>query len=495
MAEHERTGHKVAVKILNRQKIKSSKMDQKIRREIKILKLFKHPHVIRLYEVIETPKEIFLVMEYVSGGELFDYIVNQGKLDEKEARRFFQQIVSGIEYCHMHRVVHRDLKPENLLLSGTDKHVKIADFGLSNMMHDGSFLKTSCGSPNYAAPEVITGKLYAGPEVDIWSCGVILYALLCGKLPFDEDSISNLFKKIRECKYTFPDHVSQGAKRLIQNILVVDPLKRATIEDIRNDSWFQQDLPDYLQVPPTITKSIETVNESILEEAISKMGENISLEQAITDIQSGEMNDITVAYHLILDHRMKKQIQQLQGSGVRRSTPSVQIKNGNQQEDNPWPDFGASPPVNELTLEIGMNQYGHYLDQGHSPGSPSFTPSSPPRLHQFTIDTKKDPKRRYYDLGLKSSVNPQVLMKAIYKSLKQMGMIWKITGPFNINCKYQNVKAPQSEVIMGLQVYVDSVERKYHVLDIQQLSGNLFLFTDMVTDFVDRLRKEQVVEF
>lgn len=121
-------------------------------------------------------------------------------------------------------VVHRDLKPENLLLD-SDKNIKIADFGLSNMMLDGSFLKTSCGLPNYAAPEVITGKLYAGPEVDVWSCGVILYALLCGKLPFDEETIPSLFKKIRECSHTFPNHVSQLAKDLISKILVVDPVQ------------------------------------------------------------------------------------------------------------------------------------------------------------------------------------------------------------------------------------------------------------------------------
>lgn len=129
-----------------------------------------------------------MIMEYVSGGELFDYIVKHGKLQEHEARRFFQQIISGVDYCHRHMIVHRDLKPENLLLDH-NMHVKIADFGLSNMMLDGEFLRTSCGSPNYAAPEVISGKLYAGPEVDIWSCGVILYALLCGTLPFDGELI------------------------------------------------------------------------------------------------------------------------------------------------------------------------------------------------------------------------------------------------------------------------------------------------------------------
>ena len=213
VAEHILTGHKVAVKILNRKKIKAIDMEEKVRREIKILRLFMHPHIIRLYEVLETPHDIYVVMEYVKAGELFDYIVEKGRLGENEARHFFQQIVSGVEYCHRNMVVHRDLKPENLLLDAKS-NVKIADFGLSNVMRDGHFLKTSCGSPNYAAPEVISGKLYSGPEVDVWSCGVILYALLCGSLPFDDESIPNLFKKIKGGIYNLPSHLSPGARGL-----------------------------------------------------------------------------------------------------------------------------------------------------------------------------------------------------------------------------------------------------------------------------------------
>lgn len=207
VAEHILTGHKVAIKILNRKKIRQMDMEDKVRREIKILRLFMHPHIIRLYEVIETAHDIYVVMEYVKSGELFDYIVEKGRLMEDEARRFFQQIVSGVEYCHRNMVVHRDLKPENLLLDSR-MNVKIADFGLSNVMRDGHFLKTSCGSPNYAAPEVISGRLYAGPEVDVWSCGVILYALLCGSLPFDDENIPNLFKKIKGGIYTLPSRLA-----------------------------------------------------------------------------------------------------------------------------------------------------------------------------------------------------------------------------------------------------------------------------------------------
>ncbi|CAM9389708.1 unnamed protein product, partial [Phaeothamnion confervicola] len=224
LGEHMITGHKVAVKILNKGKIQALEMDEKVRREINILKLCKHPHIIRLYEVIDTPSDIFVVMEHAPGGELFDYIVSKGRPSPEEAQRLFQQIVSAVEYCHFHNIVHRDLKPENLLLD-TDNNLKIADFGLSNMMRDGEFLRTSCGSPNYAAPEVIMGNLYAGPEVDVWSCGVILYACLCGSLPFDDESIPSLFKKIKSGMYSLPSHLSPMTRDLIPRMLVVDPMK------------------------------------------------------------------------------------------------------------------------------------------------------------------------------------------------------------------------------------------------------------------------------
>lgn len=188
-----------------------------------------------------------MVLEY-AGGELFDYIVQNGKMKEDEARRFFQQIICAVEYCHRHKIVHRDLKPENLLLD-ENLNVKIADFGLSNIMTDGNFLKTSCGSPNYAAPEVINGKLYAGPEVDVWSCGVILYVLLVGRLPFDDEHIPSLFAKIAKGQYVVPNYMSSGSAALIKKMLAVNPVHRATIEEIRMDPWFMQNLPSYLQPP------------------------------------------------------------------------------------------------------------------------------------------------------------------------------------------------------------------------------------------------------
>ncbi|KAK4054752.1 Protein kinase [Microbotryomycetes sp. JL201] len=250
LAKHTATGLKVAMKFISKRKISTPEMSNRVHREIQYLSLLRHPHIIKLYDVIATSNDIVMVIEYLSG-ELFDYIVRRGKMPEDEARRFFQQIISALEYCHSHNIVHRDLKPENLLL---DEHlnVKIADFGLSNIMKDGDFLKTSCGSPNYAAPEVISGKLYAGPEIDIWSCGVILYVMLCGRLPFDDDHIPLLFKKINGGIFSLPPFLSPEARSLLSRMLLVDSNKRIKLHEIRQLPWFQKDLASYLFAPATL---------------------------------------------------------------------------------------------------------------------------------------------------------------------------------------------------------------------------------------------------
>lgn len=195
VAEHIITKQKVAIKIIKRSVISEKHLLRKIQREIKILKNLHHPNIIKLYDVIHTEKEIFLVLEYVSGGELYS-LIEKGKLHEQDARKYFQQIISAISYCHKRRVAHRDIKPENLFLD-EDMNLKIGDFGLSNITRDGLFFKTACGSPNYAAPEVIAGNKYCGPEADVWSIGVVLFAILAGYLPFDENHISSLFSKIK----------------------------------------------------------------------------------------------------------------------------------------------------------------------------------------------------------------------------------------------------------------------------------------------------------
>lgn len=303
LGEHELCDQKVAIKILNKKKIQLLKMNEKVKREITVLNISNHPHIIRLFEVINTSSDIYVITEYISGGELFDYIAGKGRLSEDESRRFFQQMISGVEYCHQNMIVHRDLKPENLLL---DAHfnVKIADFGLANVIQDGSCLTTSCGSPNYAAPEVILGNSYLGPEVDIWSCGIVMFALLCGSLPFDDEKISNLYRKIQGGVFSFPDHVSDSGRNLINQILTTDPTKRISIQGIRQHPWFHTRLPRYLSFPSARKTQLGTqvihVNKIIINLVSKKtrIGKNF----INFSLKKGEKNPFTVIYFLIREN-------------------------------------------------------------------------------------------------------------------------------------------------------------------------------------------------
>ncbi|KPA79957.1 putative protein kinase [Leptomonas pyrrhocoris] len=244
---HESTKVRVALKIISRKAMDSDAHSAlKIKREIKIMRVLRHPHITRLYDVVKTKHDIVIVMEYVSGGELFDYISRKGRLDEPTSQALFQQLTAAVAYCHRYHVTHRDIKPENIMMEHGSHSVKLSDFGLSSITHDGRFFETSCGTPNYASPEVVGGRLYGGPEADVWSCGVVLYAMLCGTLPFDDQNIGVLFKKIQTADYAMPSHVSPQAQDLLRRVLVVNPLERATMEQVMQHPWLRPHYPRYL---------------------------------------------------------------------------------------------------------------------------------------------------------------------------------------------------------------------------------------------------------
>ncbi|XP_078675693.1 MAP/microtubule affinity-regulating kinase 3-like isoform X28 [Branchiostoma floridae x Branchiostoma belcheri] len=228
LARHVPTGKEVAIKIIDKTQLNPSSL-QKLFREVRIMKMLNHPNIVKLFEVIETEKTLYLVMEYASGGEVFDYLVAHGRMKEKEARAKFRQIVSAVQYCHQKRVVHRDLKAENLLLD-SDMNIKIADFGFSNEFTPGNKLDTFCGSPPYAAPELFQGKKYDGPEVDVWSLGVILYTLVSGSLPFDGQNLKELRERVLRGKYRIPFYMSTDCENLLKRFLVLNPLKRGSLE-------------------------------------------------------------------------------------------------------------------------------------------------------------------------------------------------------------------------------------------------------------------------
>ncbi|CAG9559368.1 unnamed protein product [Danaus chrysippus] len=438
IGEHQLTKHKVAVKILNRQKIKSLDVVGKIRREIQNLKLFRHPHIIKLYQVISTPTDIFMIMEYVSGGELFDYIVKRGKLQEHEARRFFQQIISGVDYCHRHMIVHRDLKPENLLLDH-NMHVKIADFGLSNMMMDGEFLRTSCGSPNYAAPEVISGKLYAGPEVDVWSCGVILYALLCGTLPFDDEHVPTLFRKIKSGIFPIPEYLNKTVVSLLCNMLQVDPMKRATIEDVKKHEWFQKDLPGYL-FPSPVEQDSSVIDTEAISEVCDKFG--VKEHEVHAALLSGDPHDqLAIAYHLVIDNKR-----------IADEAAKAEIKDFYVASELVCLD--SSPPA--------VTESGRPHPERIAPlrDKPSPAPAA---------DKRGTPvKRAKWHLGIRSQSKPNDIMLEVFRAMKALDYEWKVINPYHVRVRTMN-KMTQKYVKMSLQLY--QVDYKSYLLDFKSLSG------------------------
>ncbi|NP_001105967.2 putative protein kinase [Zea mays] len=268
-ARHIASGGHFAIKILDRSKILSLRIDDQIRREIGTLKLLKHPNVVRLHEVAASKTKIYMVLEFVNGGELFDKIAIKGKLSEHEGRRLFQQLIDGVSYCHDRGVYHRDLKPENVLVDrkGT---IKISDFGLSALpQHLGSdgLLHTTCGSPNYIAPEVLQNRGYDGSLSDLWSCGVILYVMLVGCLPFDDRNLVVLYQKIFKGDCQIPKWLSPAAQDLLKRILQPNPMKRINVAGIREHEWFKKDYvpavphDDDEDVLPSPAPSIKPIDE------------------------------------------------------------------------------------------------------------------------------------------------------------------------------------------------------------------------------------------
>ncbi|XVE71455.1 hypothetical protein DITRI_Ditri10aG0152000 [Diplodiscus trichospermus] len=234
------TGESVAMKVLAKTTILKHRMVNQIKREISIMKIVRHPNIVRLHEVLASRTRIYIILEFVSGGELFDKIDHRGRLPENECRRYFQQLIDAVAHCHSKGVYHRDLKPENLLLDSYG-NLKVSDFGLSALpQQGGGLLHTTCGTPNYVAPEVLGNQGYDGAAADVWSCGVILFVMMAGYLPFDEIDLPTLCKKISAAQFSCPFRFSPGAKSLIQKILDPNPRTRIQIEGIKRDPWFRK---------------------------------------------------------------------------------------------------------------------------------------------------------------------------------------------------------------------------------------------------------------
>ena len=297
LATHIITGEKVAIKILQKNLIKDKNQYNRIEREIKYLKLFNHPNIIQIYEVLESSSSFYIVMEYAPGGELFNYIVEKEKLTEKETSFYFYQIIQAVKEIHKKKICHRDIKPENLLFT-KNKILKIIDFGLSSEYDE--YLSTPCGSPCYASPEMIRGKKYNGLSIDLWACGIILFAMLCGYLPFDDKNNNELFRKILECKIDYPEEdeveLSEISLDLINKILTSNPSKRIGINKILEHPFMNYGKKVYNTV---IRPDFFTHERLIIDYMTKELGFKNNNNIIEKYIHSNRHNNITTTYYLL----------------------------------------------------------------------------------------------------------------------------------------------------------------------------------------------------
>lgn len=305
LAKHQVTGKLAAVKIVPKA---ITKGNGGIEREVVIMKLIEHESVMRLYDVWENRGELYLVLEYIEGGELFDYLVKRGRLSEEEAVHYFRQMIAGVGYCHAFNICHRDLKPENLLLD-RNRNIKIADFGMAALQPSGRLLETSCGSPHYASPEIVAGKTYQGGPSDIWSCGIILFALLTGHLPFDDENIRKLLLKVKSGRFTMSSDLSPEAKDLIWRMLDIDPVRRITINQImRHDLLVKHPSARPITSPPSSkdigrpVNSIDDIDEDIFKN-LRTLYHSESRQTLVEKLLSPEPNAEKTFYALLVKYR------------------------------------------------------------------------------------------------------------------------------------------------------------------------------------------------
>ncbi|KAM9734105.1 serine/threonine-protein kinase SIK2 isoform 1-T1 [Menidia menidia] len=323
LARHRITKTEVAIKIIDKTQLDAVNLE-KIYREVQIMKMLDHPHIIKLYQVMETKNMLYLVTEYAKNGEIFDYLAKHGRLSELEARRKFWQILSAVEYCHNRNIVHRDLKAENLLLDG-HMNIKIADFGFGNFFQPGEPLATWCGSPPYAAPEVFEGQQYEGPQLDIWSMGVVLYVLVCGALPFDGPTLPVLRQRVLEGRFRIPYFMTEDCEHLIRRMLVLDPSKRLSVAQIKEHKWMALDVP--VQRPVLYQQPLSADSEAGVgeySEQVLRLMHSLGIDQhkTIESLQNKSYNHFAAIYYLLVErlkaHRCSFPVEQRLDARQRR---------------------------------------------------------------------------------------------------------------------------------------------------------------------------------
>lgn len=448
LAIHEYTGSKVAIKIINKKLIKSQKMSNKIQREIRLMKYFNHPNMIKLYQVLDTAQNIFVVMEYVPGGELYDLVKDSRGFQENVCRKYFRQIIDGVEYCHQNLVCHRDLKLENILVDEKGQ-IKICDFGLSNFMKDGQFLKTSCGSLFYAAPEILLAQNYTGSEVDIWSCGVILYAMLTGSLPFQDADKSVVVESIVNGTYSPPENVSLEARDLVMKMLRVNPVQRITIPEIKRHPWFMSNDQSSL-VLKDYTNKVESqkVNDFVLGKLLEVEGfdyHDLQVDDIREAIRLKKNYSFVIGYELLLNDYIKD-----------------------------------VTPIESHQSQLFFGPVKNYLDSCQN------------EIHKYYERLQEESFKKEWQYGIKLPMAAEECFSKIIHIFSQMNVAFVIkSSSYNMKCHFnpsgdsamseemitEDVESQDSQSIQfSIQLY--KIASKLHLVDIKRNSGNTLMFID-----------------
>ncbi|KAM6985796.1 serine/threonine-protein kinase SIK1 [Aplochiton taeniatus] len=418
LARHKVTKTQVAIKIIDKTRLNSSNLE-KIYREVQIMKLLNHPHIIKLYQVMETKDMLYIVTEYAQNGEMFDHLTSNGRMNEDEARKKFWQILTAVDYCHRHHIVHRDLKTENLLLDA-NMNIKLADFGFGNFYNVGEPLSTWCGSPPYAAPEVFEGKEYEGPQLDIWSLGVVLYVLVCGSLPFDGVSLPALRQRVTEGRFRIPFFMSEDCENLIRKMLVVDPAKRISVAQIKQHRWM---LADPAAPHQTLSLNLTEYNFNLGDYSEPVLGImntlGIDRQRTIESLQNSSYNHFSAIYYLLLEKVREHRAQQLNrhcGTWGQRPTsisdstdPEAMMESCDSFRTTADPLLAKSPPPMQAEVEFDQ---GALFQRVVSPVEASLNrllwnrSISPNSLLETSISEEVKPRDLEEEEGTHSAVLP-----------------------------------------------------------------------------------------
>eukprot|EP01135_Chromosphaera_perkinsii_P004798 Nk52_evm29s296 gene=Nk52_evmTU29s296 len=474
LARHKASNIQVAIKVIDKSRLDEDSM-KKIFREVQIMKLMNHRHIIRLYQVIESEKMLHLVTEYAPGGEIFDHLVAHGRMKEVEARKKFKQIISAVEYCHQHRVVHRDLKAENLLLD-ENLDVKIADFGFSNYFKPGQFMKTWCGSPPYAAPELFEGKEYSGPQVDIWSMGVVLYVLVCGALPFDGSTLPKLRARVLAGRFKVPFFMSTECEHLIRRMLVMEPSKRYTIDEIKRHKWMSMGkgknnnaFEKQVEAPEANDPATDFPESEICEEVVRSMErQGFEREKILNSVYGRAYDHIAATYFLLRDQFRRRQREEMKT-----------------RTDDVATQQGKPAGVATVMIHPDSSAMGEYGNQGIGKGDSSHNANQPARRHTCApINLRNEPIYNDPDKAF-------VFVEGCEKVEEEHGMDTAIA--FLQEC--ENAKGQGGGNYSEMSVNSHEQPQQPHMYDIREHEQSVKLQESMPKDKKHYVNKPLIGEF